>query len=337
MNSVTRRDLIKAGTLAAATAGAAALGARSVLGAGSPASSEPSPVPVGATGEGLKLPPYQMDPGKFLSHFDYGKVVEERPNGTSVREYELIAEDKEILVAPGVYYPAWVFNGTVPGPTLRCREGDLLRVTFRNASKHDHTIHFHGIHPANMDGVYEIVPTGGSYTYEYVAEPFGLFLYHCHVMPLRKHISKGLYGAFIVDPPEPREAAREMVMVMNGFDVDFDGENEFYTVNGVANYYLQPGREVKLKTGELVRVYLANLTEFDLINSFHIHANVFRLYRTGTRLDQYEVTDTVMLCQGERSVLEFSYKYPGKYLFHAHQSEFAELGWSGIFEVSAHG
>lgn len=79
------------------------------------------------------------------------------------------------------------------------------------------------------------------------------------------------------------------------------------------------------------------MLEFDLINSFHIHANVFTLYRTGTRLDLYEITDTVTLCQGERCILEFSYKYPGKFLFHAHQSEFAELGWSGLFEVSADG
>jgi len=75
------------------------------------------------------------------------------------------------------------------------------------------------------------------------------------------------------------------------------------------------------------------LTEFDLINSFHLHGNMFRLYRTGTNVDQYEYTDTVMLCQGERCIIEFSYKYPGMYMFHAHQSEFAELGWMGFFNV----
>ncbi|MEE9256202.1 MAG: multicopper oxidase domain-containing protein, partial [bacterium] len=73
--------------------------------------------------------------------------------------------------------------------------------------------------------------------------------------------------------------------------------------------------------------------EFDQINSMHIHANFFRLYRTGTRMDHYEYTDTVMLCQGERCILEFAYKHPGKFLFHAHQSEFAELGWLGFFDV----
>ncbi len=68
--------------------------------------------------------------------------------------------------------------------------------------------------------------------YEFDAEPFGVHLYHCHTMPLAKHIAKGLYGAFIIDPPQDRpKADREMVMVMNGFDVDFDNANEFYAVN----------------------------------------------------------------------------------------------------------
>jgi FtsP/CotA-like multicopper oxidase with cupredoxin domain len=80
-------------------------------------------------------------------------------------------------------------------------------------------------------------------------------------------------------------------------------------------------------------VYLVNLTEFDLLNSFHLHGNFFRCYRTGTDLERSEWTDTVALCQGERAVLEFAFKHTGRFMFHAHQSEFAELGWMGIFDV----
>ncbi|BCU82218.1 copper oxidase [Polycladomyces abyssicola] len=267
---------------------------------------------------------------KILTSFDYGKVSK-LPDGRTLREYNIVATDKEIEVAPGVVYPAWTFNGQVPGPTIRATEGDLLRIRFTNAGSHPHTIHFHGIHPANMDGVFEVVQPGQSFTYELTAAPFGCHLYHCHVMPLKKHMEKGLYGAFIIDPRQPRPKAKEMVMVMNAFDTDFDEENEFYTVNGYVNAYLD--RPIPLKANELVRVYLVNVTEFDLINSFHLHGNMFKLYRTGTSLDQYEVTDTVMLCQGERSILEFSFQFPGRYMFHAHQSEFAELGWMGVFEV----
>ena len=59
-----------------------------------------------------------------------------------------------------------------------------------------------------------------------------------------------------------------------------------------------------------------------------------RRVRTGTRLDQYDFTDTVMLCQGERGILEFRLESPGQYMFHAHQSELAELGWVGMFEAT---
>ncbi|MBI3967867.1 MAG: multicopper oxidase domain-containing protein, partial [Chloroflexi bacterium] len=143
---------------------------------------------------------------------------------------------------------------------------------------------------------------------------------------------KGLYGAFIVDPKEPLwQPAREMVMIMNAFDTDFDGENEFYAVNTLANYHI--AYPIEIKRGELVRIYLINLTEFDPINSFHLHGNVFKLYRTGTRPDQYEITDLVTLCQAERCVVEFKYDMPGMFMFHAHQSEFAELGWNGLFKV----
>ena len=195
-------------------------------------------------------------------------------------DYELTAVDAEIEVAQGVTFPAWTYNGTVPGPIIRVTEGDTLRVRFANGSEHPHTIHFHGIHPANMDGVFEVVETGETFTYEFPARPAGFHLYHCHATPLKKHIHKGLYGAFIIDPPGGRPPAQELVMVMNGFDTDGDGENNFYTVNGKAFYYAK--YPITVKRSETVRIYLANLTEFDLINSFHLHGDFFRYYPNGT-------------------------------------------------------
>ena len=271
----------------------------------------------------------RFDPSEFLRDFYWGE--ERQEGGRTVREYEIVSEDIEIEVAPGVMYPAWAFNGQVPGPTLRAREGDRMRVVFKNRGGHPHSIHFHGIHAANMDGSTEQIAPGQEFVYEFDAEPFGMHLYHCHTTPLRKHIEKGLYGAFIIDPKEGREEADEMVMVMNGFDTNFDTENEVYTVNGVAFHYQR--HPVKIKKGELVRVYLANLTEFDLINSMHIHANFFDYYPTGTSLTPAEFTDTKMLAQGERGIMEFTYDFPGRFLFHAHVNEFAELGWLGFFEV----
>ena len=93
-----------------------------------------------------------FDPTELLRDFDYGKT-RRLASGRVLREWEIVAQDKEIEVAPGVKYEAWTYNGRVPGPTLRAREGEMLRIRFVNASEHPHTMHFHGIHPALMDGM----------------------------------------------------------------------------------------------------------------------------------------------------------------------------------------
>jgi FtsP/CotA-like multicopper oxidase with cupredoxin domain len=247
-----------------------------------------------------------------------------------VVEYELVAHDRDVEVAPRVFFPAWTYNGTVPGPVIRATEDDLLRVRFVNAGSHPHTIHFHGVHRANMDGVFEVVDVGATFTYEFPARPPGMHLYHCHATPLKKHIHKGLYGAFIIDPARPRRPAQELVMVMNGFDTDGDGENNFYTVNGRTFYYAR--YPIRVRRSQTVRICLANLTEFDLINSFHLHGDFFRYYPTGSG-DAFEFTDTVMLMQGQRGIIEIDFANTGRFMFHAHQSEFTELGWMGFFEV----
>jgi FtsP/CotA-like multicopper oxidase with cupredoxin domain len=272
-----------------------------------------------------------FNPTDILTDFDYGKVST-LPDGRVLREYDVFTGVKTVEVMPGVNYEAWTYNGRVPGPTFRAVEGDRIRINFLNATGHPHTMHFHGIHPGNMDGVYESVPAGGRFTYEFDAEPFGLHLYHCHVFPLAEHIMRGLYGAFIIDPKAGRPPVdREYVMVMNGIDLDFDGENDVYAVNFIPFHFDR--HPITFKAGERVRIYLVNILERDLINSFHLHANFFHYYPTGTSLTPAEYTDTIIQAQAQRGILEFSYKYPGKYMFHAHVTEFAELGWTGAFQV----
>jgi FtsP/CotA-like multicopper oxidase with cupredoxin domain len=124
-------------------------------------------------------------------------------------------------------------------------------------------------------------------------------------------------------------------MVMNGFDTDFDGENEVYAVNTVAHHFMK--HPIRIARGKPVRIYLVNVTEFDPINSLHLHANFFDYYDHGTTLTPtLRTVDTIMQCQAQRGIIEFSYREheTGAYMFHAHQSEFAELGWMGMFEVT---
>src|ERR687891_301041 len=211
--------------------------------------------------------------------FDPNEIVRDFDEGTlrgGVREWDIVAQDREIEVAPGVKYAAWAYNGRVPGPTLRARQGERLRINFTNGSNHPHTIHFHGIHRDVMDGVPGIGP--------------------------------GNIGA-----------GKSTVY-------------EFDAVNTVAFAYMD--QPIRVKRGELVRIYLVNVLEFDFLNSFHIHANFFDYYPTGTRLEPRDFTDTVIQGQGERGILELRFPYTGKYMFHAHVSEFAELGWMGFFDVT---
>jgi FtsP/CotA-like multicopper oxidase with cupredoxin domain len=294
-----------------------------------------------------------FDPTAMLTDFDTG-TVSQLPNGRRLRTFEVVGQDKEIEIAPGLFFPAWTYNGRVPGPTLRATEGDRLRIVFRNEGSHPHTMHFHGIHAARMDGVPgagEVRP-GEVFTYEFDALPFGCHLYHCHSVPLKRHIHKGMYGAFIVDPDPARHPEnvavaqsrllgtpanrewQEFVMVMNGFDTDFDGENEVYAVNTVGHHFAK--HPIRVDRRRPVRIYLVNVVEFDPINSFHLHGNFFDYYDHGTTLTPtLKTVDTIMQCQAQRGILEFTYREHelGLYMFHAHQSEFAELGWLGMFDV----
>ena len=161
-----------------------------------------------------------FDPHAYLRQFNTGRgegqnvpqrIYEE--DGQTVREFEFVAVDTTIEIAPGIEFTAWAYNGQVPGPTVRAVEGDLIRIVFTNAGEHAHTIHPHlrnlnpsedGI-PQNGPGVLE---TGESYTYEWIAQPAGVHFYHCHSMPLKEHIHRGLYGVIVVDPDPERVADR---------------------------------------------------------------------------------------------------------------------------------
>ena len=187
-----------------------------------------------------------------------------------------------------------------------------------------------------MDGVpgagAGIIEPGKSTTYEFDAEPFGLHLYHCHVSPLAEHIARGMYGTFIVDPKAGRPDADELVMVQNGWNTTFDAEgNQLYAVNAIPFHYVD--EPIKVARDELIRIYLVNILEYDPINSFHVHGNFFNYFPTGTSLTPTEFTDTVIQGQAQRGILEMKFPNPGPFMFHAHKTEFADLGWMGFFEV----
>jgi nitrite reductase (NO-forming) len=223
---------------------------------------------------------------------------------------------------------AWTFNGTIPGPLLRATEGDELTIHLRNLGSRAHNLHLHGRHDVSEDG-WEPVPPGGEATYHVRAGPFGLHPYHCDTTPASEHLAHGLYGMMIVDPPGSRPRAYEVALILCGFDLDGDGHNEMYGWNGVAGFYER--FPIKVPVGDLVRVYLLNMVGDDPVASFHLHAETFDVYRSGTRLVPDERTDVVTLAQAERAIIEFRLPRRGRYMFHPHQRQMAERGAMGWF------
>lgn len=248
------------------------------------------------------------------------------PLSEQMREVDLSVVETTLEVASGQNMRVWAYGGSVPGPIVRATVGQRLRVRCGNRSGTAHSVHFHGAHDVQQDGLARVA--GGAETvYEFAAGPVGLHPYHCHVPPYAWHMSKGMYGAMIVDPEKPRPVAHEFVLCLCGFDVDGDGRNEIYAWNGVAGYYER--FPLKVPVGERVRIYLINMVEHDPIASFHLHAQTFDLYRSGTSLLPHEHTDVVSLGQAERAMIEFTLPRRGRYMFHPHQSRMAERGAMG--------
>lgn len=308
---------------------------------------------------------------EYLTFFNCGHVNSYSNNSNSktnetitTREFTLfIDENSSIPIASNglIFNQAWTFNGTIPGPTMRVTEGDMVKINVINPSQNNrtHSLHMHSIHPGDMDGVAGpggFIKPGQNFTYVFKAGPYGVYPYHCHSTPIDQHINKGLYGAFIIDPKTPRQNMSEMVMMMNGYDLDYEKEgvgpnriptpqeykedympqafehvNEVYTVNGKAFDYVD--NPIPLYQNTNYRIYLINMLEFDQVNSFHLHGNMYKYIPSGTSEFAPYTNDIVTLGQGDRGIVEFNYPYPGKYMFHSHINEFSDLGWMGFFEV----
>jgi FtsP/CotA-like multicopper oxidase with cupredoxin domain len=339
-------------------------------------------------------------PVEYLTHFNCGHISKDE-SGKTVRQFTLIVEENQKIpiTYEGHIFEGWTFNGTIPGPTIRVTEGDLVRIRVINSNEntHAHSLYSQPTHYVKNNAFTMTGQPGGtispgrSFTYEFVAGPYGVYPYYCHVEPMADHINRGLYGMMIIDPKEPRPRMTEMAMLLNGYDLDLDLEgpitlppvdsidevetnmplnsssnnntnggmnmsnmndgsvpsipesgnsksasrekrvNEIYTVNGKAfDYMMNP---IVLHTGELYRVYIVNMLEFDSLNSIHVHGAMFDYYSAGTNKTADYLTDIVTLTNGDRGIMEFTYDYPGTYMFHAHQTLFTDLGWMGLFDV----
>lgn len=283
------------------------------------------------------------------------------------KEFHLFAGDITQELSEGKTLYSWGFglwdeknkkpasDATIPGPELRVKEGDHVKIVFHNKQKEPHTIHFHGVDNSfKGDGTpgvsQEEVKEGETYTYEFDATEAGTYFYHCHVEPDR-HPEMGLYGAFIVEPQEHKvKYDGEFVLMLGERDPllsvaegteagaylgtatedeklfgDYDTADRhptFFTINGKMDGDIPP-LKVKENGKYLIRLINAGSD----VHSIHTHGHHFKVVATdGRENPNPQVKDTISIAPGERYDLEFVANNPGAWPLHCHMGPHATHG-----------
>jgi len=238
-----------------------------------------------------------------------------------VKVYEITASVVQWETAPGQKVEAWTYNEQVPGPVIRVKEGDKVRMILHNKLPESTAVHFHGLElPNNMDGVPFItqppIKPGESFTYEFTVPNAGSHMYHSH-HNAAKQVGLGMLGAFIVEPKVPMPIEKgvdvDSVMILN------DGMHG-YTLNGKSFPATEP---VKAKKGQKLRIRYMN--EGMMIHPMHLHG----MHMTVIAKDGWEQPapwkcDTLNIAPGERWDVIVNCNNPGVWAFHCHILPHAE-------------
>jgi FtsP/CotA-like multicopper oxidase with cupredoxin domain len=238
-----------------------------------------------------------------------------------VKVFELTASVIQWETEPGKWVQAWAYNQQVPGPQIRVREGDRIRVVIKNQLPESTAIHFHGVlTPNSQDGVPFItqppIKPGQSHTYEFVAKNAGSHMYHSH-HNAAKQVGLGLLGAFIIEPRRPRPIERDVdvdyVMILN------DGVHG-YTVNGKGFPATEP---IEAKLGQKLRIRFMN--EGMMIHPMHLHGMPMTVIdKDGWAQPAPWMCDTLNVAPGERWDVIVDCDNPGVWAFHCHILPHAE-------------
>ncbi len=237
-----------------------------------------------------------------------------------VKVFELTAKKIQWETEPGRTVEAWAYNDQVPGPQIRVREGDKVRVVLHNQLPESTAVHFHGLElPNDQDGVPFItqppVKPGQSFTYEFVVPNAGSHMYHSHHNSA-KQVGLGLLGAFIAEPKEKGQHDNpdvDEVLILN------DGVHG-YTFNGKSFPATQP---LVAKLGQKLRIRFMN--EGMMIHPMHLHGmHMTVIAKDGWPLSSPWKCDTLNVAPGERWDVIVNCNNPGTWAFHCHILPHAE-------------
>jgi FtsP/CotA-like multicopper oxidase with cupredoxin domain len=221
------------------------------------------------------------------------------------------------------------YNGSIPGPTLKVRQGTEIVVHVENHGDLDTTVHWHGLRLENRyDGVpHETqapIPVGGEFTYRIQFPDAGLYWYHPHI---REDYTQelGLYGNILVVPAEPDywpPADRELVLTVDDLLLE-DGkiapfsrtETSYAAMGRFGNVFLtsgDPDLELSAKAGEVVRLWLTNTASTRVFNVALPGATMKLVGGDSGRVEHQELVSEVLLAPSERAVVDVLVERPGE-------------------------
>jgi nitrite reductase (NO-forming) len=268
-----------------------------------------------------------------------------------IKEFVIPITHDTIEIAKGVKYEGWTFGGTVPGPVIRVREGDLVRIKVVNESPMPHSIDFHSARiPANV--AYRTFNPGDSISFEFTARDPGAYMVHCGTPPVTMHIMQGMYFAIIVDPKNGwgTKADKEFVLVQSEFYARTDSATGHHlpdyaaAMEKKASYVVFNGRAgqykdapLKVDVGDRVRFFVVNAGP-SFRSDFHLVGAVFdRVYPDGNPRNVLEKVQTQSIPAGGGAVFETVFEADasgeGLYPFVTHSFADAEKGAVGIIQV----
>jgi hypothetical protein len=207
-----------------------------------------------------------------------------RSRASTAREYKLLAAPARVQIvdAPHPETAVWAYAGQVPGPEIRVRQGERLRLVVENGLPEPTTVHCHGIRlPNAMDGVphltQEPILPGTKFVYEFDCPDAGTFWYHPHANSAAQ-VGRGLYGALIVEEHEPPPVDREVVWVLDDWRLQNDGSihpdfRNFHDITHagrIGNTITLNGRVADtfpVQAGERIRLRLISVTNARVFRS----------------------------------------------------------------------
>lgn len=264
-------------------------------------------------------------------------------------------EAKEFVgrLAQGVEYKFWSFNGTVPGPAIRVREGDAVEIHLKNASDSvlPHSIDLHAVNGGMGGGADSQVAPGEEKVFTFRAVAPGAYVYHCATPLVPQHIASGMYGLIIVDPAEGwRPVDREFYVMQGEFYTtgatnapglqDFSFEKllaetpEYVTFNGAADALTGPEKALHASTGETVRIFFG-VGGPNKVSSFHVIGEVFDVVHQEASPDAVAThVQTTLVPAGGATAVEFRVDVPGTYVLVDHSLSRLTKGAAGHLIVT---